>query len=267
MNLPRSPLLPGRRRHGESGAVLITVLLVMMALLGMGVMALWMTSGNLQIGVNTSLRDQALYVAEAGVEAVRQDLVVNGTTPAAAAAYLNARLLGGVHTWNDKPTGIGVDAGGRANGVGAIYFANSMTVPLTYVAGVPQASPCTIAPCALAGVVFPPTSFNRGSGGNLSTTMGSYTVWIRNDTAELRQGSTANPNLNIPTDNNGMVIVRSRGTAPDGRTQVTLEVSLGPGNTPTIPNPVVTGTPPVLCNAGKNACDENSSTQSGVVVQ
>src|SRR2546423_13816705 len=71
-----APLPSSRRagRPGESGAVLITVMMVMLALLGLGVMALWMTSGNLQIGANTNLRNQALYVAEAGIEAVRNDL-------------------------------------------------------------------------------------------------------------------------------------------------------------------------------------------------
>jgi hypothetical protein len=38
-----------------------------------------------------------------------------------------------------------------------------------------------------------------------------------------------------------------------------LEVTLGGGARPP--------TPPTLCNAGKNACDDNSSTLTGVYVQ
>src|SRR3954470_11869943 len=102
------------KRNAETGAVLITVLLVMLALLGLGVLALWMTSGNLQIGANSNLRNQALYVAEAGIEAVRNDLNANPTRP------ISALLLGGKDAINDNvPTG--VDANGNPNGIGAVY--------------------------------------------------------------------------------------------------------------------------------------------------
>src|SRR5687768_9876439 len=72
-NAHRSPH-PPRRRRRDGGAVLITVLLVMIALLGLGVTALWLTSSNMQMGANTNMRNMALYVAEMGVEIVRQDL-------------------------------------------------------------------------------------------------------------------------------------------------------------------------------------------------
>lgn len=229
-------LQPSRSLAREKGAVLITVLLVMLALLGLGIMAMWMTSGNLQIGATANLRNQALYVAEAGIEAVRNDL---NTTPA---RNMTALLTGGKDATNDNmPTG--VDASGQPNGVGAVYFySNNAT---------------------LTGVAFPPNSFNRGTGGSgvQSTTMGNYTVWIRNDTAELRQGK-------LTQDDNSTVVVRSRGVAPDGRTQVVLEVTMGPGSTPGCGTcPPVVGGGPVLCNSGKNACDENSSTQAGIVAQ
>ncbi|MDZ4697715.1 MAG: hypothetical protein SGI86_21435, partial [Deltaproteobacteria bacterium] len=92
-----------------------------------------------------------------------------------------------------------------------------------------------------------------------STTMGTYTVWIRNDSAELRQNQ-------FVIDGNQSVVVRVQGMAADGRTNVVLEVTLGTlpmGPTdPATPGPP----PPVLCNSGKNACDDNSSTQYGIVV-
>ena len=91
--------------------------------------------------------------------------------------------------------------------------------------------------------------------------MGTYTVWIRNDTGELRQGK-------ITQDDNNTVVVRSRGIAPDGRTQVVLEVTMGAGATPGCKGcPVGAAAAPVLCNSGKNACDENSSVQAGIVAQ
>lgn len=227
-----------KRRHPDRGAVLITVLLVMLALLGLGVLALWMTSGNLQIGANANLRNQALYVAEAGIEAVRNDLNANPARPIAAL------LAGGKDVTNDNvPTGTGVDVNGQPNGIGAIYWFLDNTT--------------------MTNVAFPPNSFSRGVGGPgvQSTTMGRYTVWIRNDTGELRQGK-------ITQDDNNTVVVRSRGIAPDGRTQVVLEVTMGAGATPGCKGcPPGTATAPVLCNSGKNACDENSSVQAGIVAQ
>ncbi|HEY0714771.1 MAG TPA: pilus assembly PilX N-terminal domain-containing protein, partial [Polyangia bacterium] len=173
----------------DRGVALITVMLVMLALLGLGITALWITSGNLKIVATTSLRTQALYVAEAGIEAVRSDL--NGAAP----RDLTRLLVGDRDPLDDLPTGRGVDDSGQPNGVGAIY---------TYVDGT-----------RLRDVAFPPARFQRGSAGTaespVSTTMGTYTVWIRNDTGELRQGK-------ITMDGNGSVVVRSRGVAVDGRT-------------------------------------------------
>jgi hypothetical protein len=218
-------------RNSESGAALILVLLVIFALLGLGVTALWMTSGNLQIAATTNLRNQALYVAEAGIEAARADL---NNVPA---RNLNQLLAGGMDpAFDDVPSGTGVDVNGLPSGLGAVYFLANNT--------------------RLRDVAYPPASFSRGAASTAnapqSTTMGTYTVWIRNDTAELRQG-------NVTTDGNGSVVLRARGLAVDGRTEVVLEVTLGAGARPP--------TPPTLCNAGKNACDDNNSTLSGVFVQ
>jgi hypothetical protein len=216
-----------RVRRGERGAVLITVMLVMLALLGLGVTALWITSSNLQVGANANMRNQALYVAEAGIERVRADL--NGPV----ARDIPTLLQGSGHTLDNIPTGGGVDANGRPTGIGVIYIEGAV---------------------ALAAINFPPASFNRGAGATpTSTTMGRYTIWIRNDTAELRQNPTA-----ITADTNGTVVVRSRGVASDDRTEVVLEVTMGRGLGANSSN---------FCNAGKNACDENSSTLTGIYAQ
>jgi hypothetical protein len=234
--MTRSP----RPRQAERGAVLITVMLVMLALLGLGVMALWMTSGNLQIGANINLRNQALYVAEAGIEVVRNDL--NGT-PKRVIYGPGGLLMGGKDLLNDNvPTG--VDVNGQPNGVGAVYFLPNNT-PLT-------------------SVTFPPAAFARGAGGNRSTTMGTYTVWIRNPTSDVRRGFYTTTDSTLPDP---PVVVRSRGVAPDGRTQVTLEVTIGPGSTPGDEDDTVSGRSDELCNAGKNGCSDNSSVQSGIAVQ
>jgi Tfp pilus assembly protein PilX len=102
-------------RASDRGAALITVMLVMFALLGLGMTAMWMTSGNLQISATTNLRNQALYVAEAGIEAVRGDL--NGATP----RDISALLAGGKDaTFDNPPTAPGVDDNVHPNGIGSL---------------------------------------------------------------------------------------------------------------------------------------------------
>ncbi len=216
------------RRSGDRGAVMVTVLLVMLGLLALGMTGLWLTSSNLQISGHTNMRNQALYVAEAGIEAVRADL--NGPT----GRVIDDLLKGGKSTYDNVPTGVNSD--GSPNGVGAVYFYSNGTV--------------------LQNVDFPPANFNRGAGSTLtapiSAKMGQYTVWIRNDTGELRQGRAT-------TDlNGGTVVVRSRGRAIDG-IEVVLEATLSPSGSG--------GGGARLCYAGKNACDDNSSTMTGVYVQ
>jgi Tfp pilus assembly protein PilX len=219
-------------RNPERGAVLVLVMMLMISLFGLGVTALWLTSGNLQIGTNVNQRLQALYCAEAGIERARA--ILN----ASPAPDVSALLKGGANADDDIPATL--DGAGIPIGVGAVVF--------------DQAT-------ALNKVAFPPASFNRSKGtasAPTSATMGTYTVWIRNDTAECRQGKYL-------TDANGSVVIRSRGLAPDNLTTVVLEVAMG--GTPTSGGPgTSTVGAPVLCNSGKNSCDDNSSTASGVVV-
>src|SRR5512137_716259 len=59
------------RRETEQGAVLMVVLIVIIALLGLGMTGLFLTSGSIQMNTNINLRNQALVVAEAGVERAR----------------------------------------------------------------------------------------------------------------------------------------------------------------------------------------------------
>jgi hypothetical protein len=219
-------------RNPERGAVLVLVMMLMISLFGLGVTALWLTSGNLQIGTNVNQRLQALYCAEAGIESARSLL---NTSPA---PNVSALLNGGANADDDIPSKL--DGSGIPVGVGAILFDGAT---------------------ALNKVAFPPASFKRDTGtasAPVSATMGTYTVWIRNDTAECRQGKYL-------LDSNGSVVIRSRGLAPDNLTTVVLEVVMG--GTPTSGGPGTTTVgAPVLCNSGKNSCDDNSSTASGVVV-
>ncbi len=219
-------------RNRESGAILLIVMMLMISLFGLGITALWLTSGNMQIGTNVNQRMQALYCAEAGIERARA--VLN----ALPAPNMTTLLTGSGDAADDVPKAL--DASGNPVGVGAILLDGTTVIK---------------------AVAFPPTSFKRNTGtvtAPVSATMGTYTVWIRNDTAECRQGNYLN-------DANGSVRIRSRGLAPDNLTTVVLEVAMGgaPGGAGT---GTTTSFVPVLCNSGKNSCDDNSSTVSGVVV-
>jgi hypothetical protein len=216
--------------------VLIVVLMVMLTLLGVGVMTLWLTSANLQVGGTVNLRTQALYDAEAGIE--RAAAALN----AQVAPNLDTLMAGSSGALDDVPTGL--DANGMPNGAGAIFIAD----------GTP-----------LRNIDFPPASFGRSVGTAnqpLAATMGRYTVWIRNDLADIRRGRYASEG---PVgDRNDTVVLRSRGLASDGRTNVVLEVTM-------IPSALLGGNPglggasaPPECIAGKNSCDDNSSTQYGI---
>lgn len=227
-----------RPRNPEQGGVLVVVMLVILGLFGLGMAGLWNANSNMQIGASNVQRTQALYVAEAGLARARQAL--NNMVAAEVQDLLEGMdVPADQQALNDPATG--VDANGNPNGLGALFVD-----PVTNQ--------------ALVGVPYPPAAFNRaGSPVPIPEIMGRYTVWVRNDTAELRRG------LNPTVDTNNAVVVRVQGVANDGRTTAVIEVTLG------APPGAVGGggggglNAPTLCNAGKNACDENSNVVAGIV--
>ncbi len=240
---------PRSARRTDSGSVLVVVLMVMLGLLGLGVTAMWLTSGNLQVGANMNQRTQALYAAEAGVERARE--ILNALPPpnvpstmftAAGAACTSPKDV------NDLVTATNV------YGIGAI-MRDAANVPLCgqkYPAVAPMGNTWRGTGAPALPAPSPPRP-------NMPDTMGTYTVWLRNDMAEIRQGLYA-------TDNNGSVVITSRGVAADNRTVVMLEVTLGP-NLGAPPSPgIIPPPPPQLCLTGRNSCDENNNVNYGAVV-
>lgn len=230
--------------RGESGAILVAVMLVMIALLGLGMSGLFLTRANLQMLTNTNLRNQALYVAEAGLERARD--ILNGPI----APDLTAALGGAGHVANpadEIPSAVD-SVHGLPIGRGAI---------LTDTSGVP-----------LLRVNYP-TSIAHAEAvpgnplGLQNPLMGVYSVYIRNDTAECRMGRFTIDGS--AAGGNQVVVIRSEGTAIDGRTNVVLEMTMGGGGG----NGTTQGAggiSSVLCNSGKNSCDDNNSVQNNVVV-
>jgi len=232
-------------RTGQAGAVLVIVMLAIIGLLGIGLAGVFLTGGNLQIAANTNIRNQALYVAEAGLERARD--ILNGPAQIDFPA-----LLGGVghvpHPADEIPTSL--NSKGQPVGRGAI---------LRDAAGVP-----------LYRVSYP-TSVSRteaipgdNPNGAPNTFMGSYTVYVRNDTAECRLGKYVIDGAAV--NGNQMVVIRSEGTGFDNKTAVVLEVVMGPKGGGTTSSNGSGGVNQVLCNSGKNACDDNNSVINNIVV-
>ena len=125
---------------------------------------------------------------------------------------------------DDVPAGL--DAKGVPVGVGSVL--NDGTGPLVDIA-------------------YPPASFGR-TGQNTAALMGTYTVWVRNDTADARRG-------NFQTDTNGAVVIRSRCVAPDGRNNAVVELTFFPrASGPLTFIAVECG------DTGKNVDDSNTNT-------
>jgi hypothetical protein len=236
--------LASRERIGEQGAILVAVMLIMIVLLGLGMTGLFLTRSNVQMLTNTNLRNQALYVAEAGLERARD--ILNGPVAPDLTSVLGG--LGHMANPADEVPSTLDSVYGLPVGRGAI---------LTDTAGVP-----------LLKVNYP-TSVSHGEAvpGNPRATanslMGIYTVYIRNDTAECRMGKFTVDGL--AAGGNQVVVVRSEGTASDGRTTVVLEMTMGSAGASGAAQGAG-GIAAVLCNSGKNSCDDNNSVQNNVVV-
>jgi hypothetical protein len=235
-------LSPGDRQD-ERGAVLVAVLLIMMVLLGLGMTGLFLTKSNVRMLTNTNLRNQALYVAEAGLERARD--ILNGPV----APDLTALLGGAGH---------------------AAYPADEIPSALDAVTGLPLGRGAILTDtsgAALFRINYPTSVYHAepvpgNPDGVSSALMGMYTVFIRNDTAECRRGRYTTDGT--AAGGNQVVVIRSEGTAMDGRTTVALEITMGAGTTGVQQG--VGGIAAVLCNAGKNACDDNNSVQNNTVI-
>jgi hypothetical protein len=266
------------RRKTDKGAILMVVLIVMIALLGLGMTGLFLTSGSIQMNTNINLRNQALVVAEAGIERARG--VLNNPTVGWVPPV--PTMLQGSTSSADEVPNKPEDCQGAARG--AILI--DQITPSCATSPAP-------ANCKLQDVTYP--SLDRtadlpvSAGPVARPTMGTYTVFIRQDQADCRMGNyicdfaPAAPGIDggagaggggttgattctvpagVPTPN-GSLVIRSEGVASDGKTRVVLEVTM----TPSQGTAQATNTPmSALCAAGANGCDDNSSVQNGIVV-
>ena len=273
-------------RRPQDGAVLVVVLLAMIGLLGMGLAGLYLTSGNIQMSSNINMRNQALYVAEGGIQVAKGIL----NRPNSDLSYPNLSLMlsgtaGPSGATVATPSGFTDEIPGRAgtdasdpgcsgkssNGVSTrgAYLRDDNPTPTGFGW---QTSASTTPQAVYIDCNYPPTYSYTDSNGNsisynatppdpngMSATptqyMGKYTLFIRQDLGECRQGY-------ITQDSNGIVVIRSEGTASDNRTKVVLEVTMS-----TNPNvQILSQAIATVCPAGAAGCDDNSSVQQGITV-
>jgi Tfp pilus assembly protein PilX len=274
------PLPHNENRRSDKGAILIVVLIVMIALLGLGMTGLFLTSGSIQMNTNINLRSQALVVAEAGLERARSVLNSPNWIPP-----ISSMLAGSNSSSGDEiSTSVNDCQGSTSRGA---ILVDQITAGCT-------GSP-TPAACKLQNVTYLPISRSAdlpSAAGTVTVqAMGKYTVYIRQDQADCRMGNFVCENTPVPSDTvgaggssgpggasgavtsctvpssmpppNGAVIIRSEGVASDNRTRVVLEVTLAPsqGANKALNTPLS-----ALCAAGANGCDDNSSVQNGIVV-
>jgi len=100
------------RRCTDVGAVLLVVLIVMVALLGLGMTGLFLTSSSIQMNTNINLRNQAIVVAEAGLERARGILNDKNSTPSLPALLAGSNPGAG----DDVPTSANACDGIAARG-------------------------------------------------------------------------------------------------------------------------------------------------------
>lgn len=272
-------------RRPQDGAVLVVVLLAMIGLLGMGLAGLYLTSGSIQMNSNINMRNQALYVAEAGIQTAKG--IINRTVLGSPDWNPDINgMLAGIHSPSGAvvatPSGYTDEIPGRAGTDPSDYgcsgkSSNGVSTRGAYLRDEdppPSGFGCQTDPTAplqpvYIGCYYPPKysgstlAYNEAPAdpNAMSPTptqyMGQYTLFIRQDLGECRLGGD-----NLTRDGNNIVVIRSEGTASDNRTKVVLEVTMS-----TNPNvQILSQGLATVCPAGAAGCDDNASVQQGITV-
>jgi len=211
-------------RQQQKGAVLIVVLLVLLALLGIGMTSMFLTSGATKMATNINLSNQARIVAEAGLERAREILFSTEPLP------LPALLAGSGHPADDVPYNTN-RCTGEAHGAILVDYRTPARIPLAAVSY----------PTISRTADLPPAT-----GQNVTPKLGTYTVYIRQDIRDCRMGNytcdfvpdagsspygttNCSPSPGQPSPNQ-YVVVEAIGVAVDGRSTDVVQATwrLGP---------------------------------------
>jgi len=221
MCCPRSP-----RRH-DTGAFLVVVLLTLLALLGLGMLGLFLTSGTIKVATNINLSNQARVVAEAGIERARE-ILFDSSHPLPLPA-----LLAGSGDASDEVTHDTSRCQGENRGAVLVDY---RVTPSPH----------------LRNVTYPTidrrSDLPTSAGQSVSARLGSYTVYVRQDLRDCRMGNftcdyvpdagsspygatACSPSPGQPEPNH-YVVVRSEGVAVDGASTEVVEVTWRLGHVP-----------------------------------
>ena len=161
-------------RNSESGSVMILAMLVTLLILGIGLTAMWVSSSNMQVSGNLTRRQENLFVAETGLERARSVLATTASTW--------ANLITSVNCGATKD-----DIGGKGK---VLCEGGAMGRPLEDVPLV-EGSALT------------------GAGRSDMT----YTIWIRNDDAEVSTNVAAGRPAELDLDRRVVARVEATGKA------------------------------------------------------
>ena len=189
-----------RRAASQNGMALITALMLLAFLTIVGGALLSSTTVDMRIGMNYRTNAQLLFVAEAGIEAARESL------RSAVEAKINASAVDAIDTLPEGISEMLKDYDGSDTA-----FSTSVDVDTLL---------------ALSTAVEPRYA-DAVAVTSDGTTIGTYTVFVRNDAAD---GATSN------TDSNEVVTLVS--IAVIGNSEMLIEVDVRKGRFPAVPSAI-----------------------------
>jgi type II secretory pathway pseudopilin PulG len=247
------------RLRRERGITLMVSMLIVIALLGAGIAAVWLSSMGNRVAGNLNARQAAMNAANAGIQHARQVIANywNGLVPCVSDTLhpLSCALAGQANAKDRLPTSTTPLPQPNGNGVGAILYDG--TVALTHTT-------------ANLGFQYPPNNCAADSDCTLlpgtrcisnvcDGPLGSYTVWIRNDNIDVsRAMNSGNANLELLKDSNDTVIVRAEGRDFGNNAVVVVEAAVAKLNNNT------SSVAPSL-TFGKNINQYGNNTMTGSV--
>jgi Tfp pilus assembly protein PilX len=181
-------LLRSLRPDTQRGATLLVSMVLVMVMIGVGLGVVWLSRLNMASSRSLTSRQAAMNAAQAGIQHARATLAALAN--ASATNPWSAPLAGQGDSLDNPPTTA------KPNGIGVVLYQGTTRLV--------------------------DTTFPAGASG--AARIGSYTVWIRNDAADINANVKAGAPLS--TDSNSALIVRALGRDPNNEAQVILEAAI-----------------------------------------
>jgi Tfp pilus assembly protein PilX len=240
------------KRSRERGITLVVTMLIIVAMLGLGVAAVWLSSMGTRVAGSLNARQAALNAANAGVQHARQVMAAYQANPGTMCPTNVAQpwscLLAGKANINDKlPTTGNAVSTSTVPIWGAVVYDGTTAL---YDQSYPPNNCTSDSDCSPSGI--------RCISNVCDGPLGNYRVWIRNDIGDINRAANAISNAQMLVDTNAQVIVRSEGRDPSGGSTVVVEAGVSTANVAT------SGVPPEL-TFGKNIDQTGSNSIQGAL--